>query len=606
MAQQAVELHTKPSLVSSAPAGAVALGLAALVSAYRRRGRFTLRIENLPQGSRLTAGRNNGDRSWSLALDELDELFYVPPESVTGDHVLMLRLISKEEGNASTLALIDLPISGGRLAIPHAHVDVPQAAQPRTDAPGEALSTELSSLKAELAGREEELRRMRAASEAVHGDWQAKLETAIAVAKSEWSSTEASRLAAAKADHEKEVSALRDLKSHVATANTLLAQRESELVALKTELTQQRQKSEAEIAAARTALEAQNVRDAQRRDQSAKALLELKARCDEAEANLARQRQASEAEIAAAKKIVAAQGAAEIDKQEQASRALAELTARCELAEEKLSQQRQALEAEILAARQAAEEQDLAEASREKQAGRALAELQARCEAAEAELRSAQAAGDKAAADDAYVRGLNDEIRNLQAVLVDREAAIARAEASLEQMQIGIVAKPAPTHWEPLPGGFTQFAKEEEEVRKPPSHLVRDFVLVFAAVAIGCLGFFFGPPLVANLQQIDFGNLFASSDSDQDDTPAPAPAPAPAPPPKPKFPIAIVVRDVNLRAAPATSGQVIMALKHGTEVTVLERQGNWAHVAVVISAQESRDGWAYGSYLGESGPAAKP
>ncbi|HKD48944.1 MAG TPA: SH3 domain-containing protein [Rhizomicrobium sp.] len=609
MAQHATQLHKQASLVASTPARPIALDLASLVSPYRRRGRFTLRIENLPQGARLTAGRNNGDRTWSLALDELDELFYSPPEGFNDDHVLVLRLIAKEEGNASTLALIELPVRSGELAILQQppQPKIPEA--PRAEAShGETLNKEISSLKAELAGRDQELSEMRAATQSLNGNWQAKLETAIAAAKNEWSSKEASRLAAAKVDHEKEVSAFRELKNNVSAANALLVQRESELAALKAELTEQRRNSETEISTARKALEDQSARDAYRREQSAKTLQELKARCDDAEADLLRQRQASEAEIAAAKSALAEQGASELDKQELAASALADLTARCEQAEANLRQQRRELETEILAARKAAEEQDATEAERAQQAARMLAELQARCEAAESALRSAHAEGERAAADDAYVNGLNQEIKNLQAVLVDREAAIARAEASLEQMQVGVVAKPPPTHWEPLPGNFTtQSATSDVEEEKPRSHLVRDFILVFAVVTVGCVVFFFGQPMLANLQSLDLGNLFASSDTDQDESQAAA-QPAPAPPPKPVLPVATVVRDVNLRATPSTSADIITGLKQGATVTILERQGNWDHVEVVISGRESRQGWAYGSYLAENdkNPAPKP
>jgi hypothetical protein len=578
----------------------IALDLAPLIASYRRRGRFSLRIENLPQGARFTAGRNNGDRSWSLASDELDELFYVPPESLTNDHVLALRLVSREEGNASTLALIDLPVRAGAfIPLPPTSFGHRQPEMPRPEAlPDDTLKQEISVLKAELAGREQELSQIRAASQSLDGDWQKKLETAITLAKQEWSRAEASRLAAARADHQKEVSSFHELKDHVAAAKALLHERESELAALKAELTAQRRKSESEISAAKKALEAQSAQDAQRREQSAKALQQLKLRCDEAEASLARQRQKSEAEIAAARTALAAQGALEQDKKEQADAALAELTARCHAAEAQLGRQREELETEILAARKAAEDQDAAEAERERDAARALAELQARCEAAEASLRSAQAAREKADMDDAYVRGLNQEIRNLQAVLVDREAAIARAEASLEQMQMGVVAKPAPAHWEPLPGSFSRTPEDEE--KKPESHLVRDFILVFGVVTLGCLGYFFGPTLVSavDLQVPSLTGLFSANDEDQG-TSVPTP-PVPVQPPKPDHPQAVVIRDVNLRAAPSTSADVIAALKQGMTVAVLDRRGNWDQVEIVIPGEASRRGWAYGSYLAET------
>jgi len=568
-----------------------------------------LRIENLPQGARLTAGRNNGDRTWSLASDELDELFYVLPENLADDHALALRLISREEGNASTLALIELPIRVGQ-CVPCGPLSFgrkrPETPSPET-APlpqDDTLKQEISVLRAELAGRDQELNQIRAASRSVVGDWQAKLELAIATAKTEWSSAEASRLAAARADHQKEVSSFHELKDHVAAAHALLGERESELAALKAELTEQRLKSEAEISAAKKALELQSAADAQRRAQSAKALEQLKLRCGEAEADLVRQRRKSETEISAARNALAAQGALEMGKQEQAAAALAELTARCDAAEAQLGRQRQALEAEIRAARREAEEQDAADAEREQDAARALAELQARCEAAETSLRSAQAAREKTEADDVYVRGLNQEIKNLQAILVDRETAIARAEASLEQMQIGVVARPAPAHWEPLPGSFSQ---PREEEKKPESHLARDFLLVFAVVGLGCLTFFFGPSLLAaaNLQLPGFSNLLTAHDDDSDAPALPPPPPARAVKPQP---LAVVLRAVNLRAAPSTSAQVIASLAQGTAVVILDRQGNWDQVATVMSDKTSRKGWAYGSYIGETdkSPASRP
>ncbi len=184
----------------------------------------------------------------------------------------------------------------------------------------------------------------------------------------------------------------------------------------------------------------------------------------------------------------------------------------------------------------------------------------------------------------------------MQAVLVDREAAIARAEASLDLMQLGVVAKPAPAHWEPLPGGFTKPAGRGRKVGRPSG---KGFPPCLRRGEIGCLAYFFGPPLIANWRSLELGNLFASGDADQDDASSSAPA-APAPPPKPKLPVATVVRDVNLRAAPSVSAEVITALKQGSAVTVLDRQGNWDHVEVVISGQESRQGWAYGGYLAET------
>ncbi|HXR94992.1 MAG TPA: SH3 domain-containing protein, partial [Rhizomicrobium sp.] len=62
------------------------------------------------------------------------------------------------------------------------------------------------------------------------------------------------------------------------------------------------------------------------------------------------------------------------------------------------------------------------------------------------------------------------------------------------------------------------------------------------------------------------------------------------------------------RAAPSTTAGVIAGLTQGTAVAILDTQGNWDHVEVVISGGTSRQGWAYGSYIGATSksPAARP
>ncbi len=566
----------------------IPLDLAPLISPYRRHGRFTLRIENLPQGARLSAGRNNGDHTWSLALDELDELSYFPPGEE--DHTLAIRLVAKDDSGATTLALIELAVTAGQ-ARACGENPAPEAPQ------GERLRQEISSLKSALAGRERELGQIRASSGQMDADWQHKLDAAVAAARNDWSSAEASRLAALKLGQEQEAAALRELKDNIAAANMLLTNRERELDALKSELTEQRRTSEAEIAAARQSLEAQKARDAERREQSAKSLAELKLRCDDAESRLDDQRQKSSAEIMAAKGALHIQGALDADKQALAAQTLADLKARCDAAEAEINRQREALQAEILSTRKTASDQDDADRVRNEHAVQALEELKARCEKAEAALRSADAAGEKAAADDAYVRGLNQQIKTLQAILVDREAAVARAEASLEQMQIGVVAKPAPAHWEPLPGSLRQ--DSDTKKKKRDGHLMRDFLVVFGLVAVAAMVFFVGlPALSSNWQLPNLGGLFASNDDDQDVSALPPPAPSA--PPKVTPPPAVVLKDVNLRDQPSMSAAVIAGLKQGSTVTILERQGNWDHIAAVISPRISRQGWAYGSYIGET------
>ena len=109
------KLAEAPALASLDPSAAlqaISVDLRSVISAYRRRGRFMLRIENLPQLARFSAGQNNGNCTWSLQLDELEDLVYFAPKSAHADHTLSIRLIAKDETEAFTIAVIDFPIRG--------------------------------------------------------------------------------------------------------------------------------------------------------------------------------------------------------------------------------------------------------------------------------------------------------------------------------------------------------------------------------------------------------------------------------------------------------------------------------------------------------------
>ncbi len=105
-------MPARASLDLSVASRAIPIDLRPVISAYRRRGRFQLRVEKLPQSARFSAGQNNGDGSWSLLLDELEDLVYFAPKTVIGDHTLAIRLIAKDETEAFTIALIDYTVRG--------------------------------------------------------------------------------------------------------------------------------------------------------------------------------------------------------------------------------------------------------------------------------------------------------------------------------------------------------------------------------------------------------------------------------------------------------------------------------------------------------------
>ncbi|HEX2759775.1 MAG TPA: hypothetical protein VHM27_04640, partial [Rhizomicrobium sp.] len=127
----------------------IPLNLKSIIAPYRDRGRFTIRLEHLPQSARLSAGINNGDRTWSLALDELEDLAYFAPTG-TGAHVLGVRLIMKDDDGAHTLALIDLDVDADA-AITDAKRDGGAVIALGQD---KALQAELAQLRAAVAERD--------------------------------------------------------------------------------------------------------------------------------------------------------------------------------------------------------------------------------------------------------------------------------------------------------------------------------------------------------------------------------------------------------------------------------------------------------------------
>ncbi|MBN9569568.1 MAG: hypothetical protein J0H30_00570, partial [Alphaproteobacteria bacterium] len=101
----------KAALAEAAELRALAFDLGPAVAPYKKKGRLSIRVERLPHQARLSQGRNNGDRSFSLTLDELEDLEYLFPESLESAHSLAVRIISLDGGDGSTLAVLDIPVS---------------------------------------------------------------------------------------------------------------------------------------------------------------------------------------------------------------------------------------------------------------------------------------------------------------------------------------------------------------------------------------------------------------------------------------------------------------------------------------------------------------
>jgi chromosome segregation ATPase len=175
------------------PPDPIPLNLAPLVAPYRKRGRVTVRVERLPHRARLTQGQNNGDRSWSLAQDELEDLAYLPPH---GDETtsLSIRIIRVDAGSAQTLAVQEypLPTAEGQSAVPRtasATGDAKELRQLREEVARTKAALHVRDLELANARRELEAARSEVPREAIEAEltamraiWEAEVEERLAMA----------------------------------------------------------------------------------------------------------------------------------------------------------------------------------------------------------------------------------------------------------------------------------------------------------------------------------------------------------------------------------------------------------------------------------------
>ena len=312
-------MPARASADSSVASRAIPIDLRPVISAYRKRGRFQLRIEKLPQSARFSAGQNNGDGSWSLLLDELEDLVYFAPKTISGDHTLAIRLIAKDETEAFTIALIDYRVRGDA---PDAQVSSPASAPLPDD-----VRNELHKLKALLEARESELTQLRESAERMGVMLQQKLDAAVTEAQANWKREEAAKLLAEKVRleeqfgnrlaeremraqalaeiaSEQQASALRMMRQEFAATKEALAARDSELAASRTQMERLRKDWEAEIASTKTAVQAKaaealKTSEAEWTARLDKASAELKAAQEAASTSTVKLRADNEAELIA-------------------------------------------------------------------------------------------------------------------------------------------------------------------------------------------------------------------------------------------------------------------------------------------------------------------
>jgi hypothetical protein len=134
-------------------------------------------------------------------------------------------------------------------------------------------------------------------------------------------------------------------------------------------------------------------------------------------------------------------------------------------------------------------------------------------------------------------------------------------------------------------------------------------VLAAAPLALFAIASYFGAPLVPeswrpNIAMIT--SIFEPAIGRSD----PVLKAAPATPQKAVAPqMAVIARSVNLRANPATWGQIISTLPQGLRVAMIEKRGNWSLIKADGANGEGRPlvGWTFNAFLKvEGGRYAKP
>jgi len=179
------------------PVHAIPLDLAPLISPYRGQGRISLRVERLPHRTRLSRGQNNGDRSWSLVLDDLEGLQFLAPQDLVGEQKLSIRVVSLDGGDGATIAVLEHAFS----ALDSPRITAVEGGRSQHDAGQDRASTErlrieLAEAKAARAAQESMLADVR---QGLESDWEARAgqmaRAELAAARTAWEAETREQLA---------------------------------------------------------------------------------------------------------------------------------------------------------------------------------------------------------------------------------------------------------------------------------------------------------------------------------------------------------------------------------------------------------------------------
>lgn len=200
--------------------------------------RFSLKVEGMMSGARLSRGQTTGDTAWSLSLDDLSDLLYLPPSADFAPHSVQVRLIGYEDDFASTVSLTDFEIKSTD------SVPLPESAPAASEVPAGA-STSTVTDQLDKAIREAREKAGAGTAGAASGD--------IVAARAEWEKQAIEREAALKAALDAEKQNLVTAAQASAESSTAAQQAafEQQLMAMK----EQAAGAEARVTAAEAAAE---------------------------------------------------------------------------------------------------------------------------------------------------------------------------------------------------------------------------------------------------------------------------------------------------------------------------------------------------------------
>jgi hypothetical protein len=458
-------------IAQSQNAHAIPLNLGPMLAVYKERRRVSLRIEGMPHLSRLSAGRNNGDNSWSLSFSDIDTLAYLPPEGAADETLtLSVRVIDLDSGG-STLAVLDMSVS------PTAAEQGPDADDTARDTQMRALREELEQAKSALKERDTDLAQLRQKSQRAESELtRARIESELGGGRSRKGEVDESKFASlnsklvprgadpnAAAEDEPTDSAENNAAflvrkgkaqpSTVVPAEGALSEEKAQAL-----FGAARQKREQEVAAALAKAEAAWKADEAKRLAAAEAQWRAKAAAPQSEAMAQAEERARRAEKALAeasarndtlvarhresatelerlgqecaelRKGVAERESAIVQTSDAGKRAREEAQHKSEQALARASEVWRAEEAARFAA---------AEAQWRSQSSSAIAALNTRCERAEQALAEvtarAQFASQRNAEATSEIQSLREESAGLRKRHAEREANLARAQEDFER-----------------------------------------------------------------------------------------------------------------------------------------------------------------------------